>query len=152
MKRTKLWILGATIIGALVVGLLEKDAIAKLVGRLYGNSLHVETEPRDATLDVTLGDDDAYIGGTLEVDSTVRLDGATSAFAPIGIATATAGATTFRLRGAYSSTQISLLTPTAGDLVFNTSLFVVCGASGTTTGAWVLPRSTDTTATLIKCY
>jgi len=70
----------------------------------------------------------------------------------VQVSSAAANATAMRIRGAYSSVQLSLLTPAVGDMVYNTTLFALCPSSGTGVGAWVLPRSTSTTASLIQCY
>lgn len=57
-------------------------AFARVVG-LFGDRLHVEATPRSATPDVSVGDDDAYINGTLEVDGAARFDGAVTVNAGI---------------------------------------------------------------------
>lgn len=76
MKNKKGMYLGAVLLGALLIGTLGRPVLARTLGFLYGNALWVEAEPRSATPDVTVGDNDVYVKGTLEVDSTSRFDGA----------------------------------------------------------------------------
>lgn len=54
--------------------------------------------------------------------------------------------------GAYSDSELATKTAALGQIVFNTTLYAVCAASGTTGGAWVLPRSTSTTSALVICH
>lgn len=75
MMKNKGLYLGAALLGALLLAGLAPDAIARTLNRVYGNSLHVENEPRTATPSQTLGDDDAYINGHLEVDGVIHADG-----------------------------------------------------------------------------
>lgn len=71
-------LMGAALFGVLlVVGYGQRDAIARTLGRVYGNSLHIENEPRASTAgNFTLGNNDAYIKGKLEVDGAAYFDGA----------------------------------------------------------------------------
>lgn len=71
-------LVGAAVFGVLlVVGYGQREAIARSLGRVYGNSLHVENEPRSSTAGkFTLGNNDAYIKGKLEVDGAAYFDGA----------------------------------------------------------------------------
>jgi len=150
-------LLVALAVCAILAGVGNHEALARVLGRLYGNSLHVENEPRNATPTVTVGADDAFIAGTLEVDDTVRFDGAVSAYAAVGVASTTTGATIMRFRGAYTSTQLSTLSATAGDHAFNITLLApvystATLAGGALAGAWVLARSTSATASLVVGY
>ncbi len=53
----------------------------------------------------------------------------------------------------FTSTQLSTLAPDAsGYMTVNITNATPCISTGTTAGAWVLPRSTATTANLIPCY
>ena len=75
MKTRKGWYLGAALLGVLLT-LFAGPAFARVLGRMYGNSLHIENEPRSSTAGrFTLGNDDGYIKGDLEVDGSVYLDG-----------------------------------------------------------------------------
>jgi hypothetical protein len=72
----KNWYLGAAVLGVLLTVSFTAPAFARVLGRMYANSLHVENEPRANTSGrFTLGNDDAYIKGKLEVDGSVYLDG-----------------------------------------------------------------------------
>ena len=76
MMKMKKLVLGIAAAGVLLVGLGQTNAIARVLGRIYGNSLHVENEPRSSTAgNFTLGNNDAYIKGKLEVDGAAYLDG-----------------------------------------------------------------------------
>lgn len=70
-------LVGAAVLGVLlVVGFGQRDAIARVLGRMYGNSLHIENEPRSSTAgNFTLGNDDAYIKGDVEIDGSQYNDG-----------------------------------------------------------------------------
>jgi hypothetical protein len=75
----KNWYLGAAVLGVLLTVSFTAPAFARVLGRMYANSLHVENEPRANTSGrFTLGNDDAYIKGKLEVDGSVYLDGQNS--------------------------------------------------------------------------
>ncbi len=77
MEKMKKLVLGIAAAGVLLVGLGQRDAIARVLGRMYGNSLHIENEPRSSTPgNFTIGNNDAYIKGKLEVDGATYLDGA----------------------------------------------------------------------------
>lgn len=68
--------LGVALFGVLLsVGFGQREAFARILGRVYGNSLHVENEPRASTAgNFTLGNNDAYIKDNLEVDGAAYLD------------------------------------------------------------------------------
>ena len=87
-------LLGAAVLGVLLaIGFGNKDVIARTLGRIYGNSLHVENEPRSSTAGrFTLGNDDAYIKGDAEIDGSIYLDGQNYSIVP-ATQTLTAGFT-----------------------------------------------------------
>lgn len=78
MKKMKLLFWGAAFLGVLL-SVFNHDAQARRVGRGYHDSVHIEATPRSATPDVTVGNDDAFIAGTLEVDGAARFDGTITA-------------------------------------------------------------------------
>lgn len=77
-------LLGAAVLGVLLaVGWGVRDVAARVLGRVYANSLHVENEPRGSTASrFTLGNDDAYIEGDTEIDGSVYLDGQSYSIVP----------------------------------------------------------------------
>ena len=138
MNKVNKLVLGLAAAGVLLTG-LTGDVIARAIGGLYGNRLYIETEPRNATPDVTVGDDDAFIAGTLEADGNARLDGtlrvagATTAFGTISVSSAATANLPFVLDGQYTSAQLVAKTPSAaGQLVYNTTISEVCVSTGAT--------------------
>ncbi len=109
---------------------------------------------------VAFKDDGLSVTGTLDVSGTATLVGVNTTgnvavtAALVRVASNSASGLPFDIKGAYSSTEISLLSGASGDVVWNSTLYTVCGGTGTVAslGAYVLPRSTATTATLIPCY
>ena len=69
--------LGVAFLGALLLVGLNRDAVARAIDSLYGNRLWVESDQRGSGPgNFTLGTNDAYIKGKLEVDGAVYFDGA----------------------------------------------------------------------------
>jgi len=70
----------------------------------------------------------------------------------VRISSSATAAVTMQFLGAYSDSELATKSGVLGGVVYNTTLYAVCGASGTTGGAWVLQRSTSTTANLTICH
>lgn len=70
MNKKMKKLLGSAALGVLLaVGWGQREAIARVLGRVYANSLHVENEPRSNTATrFTLGNGDAYIQGDGQID------------------------------------------------------------------------------------
>lgn len=138
MKNKKGTFLGLLAVAALMLGIgANKEALARSLGRLYGNSLHIENEPRSATPDVTVGADDAYIKGTLEVDAATRLDGALDLNSTLTVSGAADVDSTFDIGGMASlgkSQQGTSYGATTGiyasTTVVPTSSYIVLVSSG----------------------
>ncbi len=150
--------LGAMTAVALLLGIGgQYEALARVLGRLYGNSLHIENEPRSgAPGGFTIGNNDAYIKDSLEVDGTSFFDAALKVTATEGVAVSSSATANYptRSRGMYTSTQLSTLSAAPGDTAWNITNSCICYSSATTTplaGAWILPRSTSTTANIVAC-
>jgi hypothetical protein len=67
MNKLNKLVLGLAAAGVLLAG-LTGPAQARRINGLYGDKLHVETEPRDATVDLATGTDDAFIAGDVEIE------------------------------------------------------------------------------------
>ncbi len=162
MTNRKMAYLGAGLLSALLVGLAVSPVGARTVGWLYGEALRIADPIRGGTPDVTLAAGGAYIQGTLEVDSTVRFDGAvtqnaalTAQGTTIGVSSGTNSLATLRLRGVYTTAQLDALSASVGDIVYNFTKNDLCRSSATTTalpGAWVRISSTNPDGTMITCH
>lgn len=108
-------------------------------------------------------DDGVTIPGTLGVTGTLTPAGAVAAGGAItttsgGVSASSgtsSGATAFKIKGAYTSTQISTLLALPGEVVFNVTTGNVCPSTGTgagLTGAWVNPSTTTTPTVRAPCY
>ncbi len=122
--------LGTAALGVLLlVGFGNRDAIARALGRIYGNSLHIENEPRSSTSgNFTLGNDDAYIKGDLELDGNAYFDGTLQIAAP-AVEALVAGST-ITANACWSLKRISALsTVTLSTGVFTSTATAPAGCS-----------------------
>lgn len=109
---------------------------------------------------VTLGNtaaDSVTIPAQVNISSQVTITGGslTVVAQPISVSSSATGLYPLRIRGMYSSTELSTLSANPGDLVLNVTLGTLCQSSATTAalpGAFILPRSTATTANKVPCY
>jgi hypothetical protein len=111
-----------------------------------------------------LYDDGIVVPGTLSVTGASTLTGAVAGSAAFtttagGFAASSgtsAGATPFKLKGAYTSTQIGTLSASAGEVIYNTTTASLCNStaplSGAQLGAWVYPSTTSTPSVRAICY
>lgn len=84
MKKSMKLVLGLAAAGVLLLGVANRDAVARTLGRMYGNSLHIENEPRSHTSgNFTLGNDDAYVRGRIEADGVIYADAGVVSASPL---------------------------------------------------------------------
>ncbi len=91
----------------------------------------------------------------LTVTGTSTLTGAISTTSgSVSISSSSTSNVPLKFVGMYTSTELSTKTGQAGDMAMNVTLTSIVVGTGTTAsaGAWVLPRSTSTTANLVVGY
>lgn len=97
-----------------------------------------------------IADDGVTVTGTASVSGTLTAAGNIAATAAT-ISASTSATSNFpiKLKGAYTSTQLSTLSGVPGEVVYNVTINAVCGstaAAGGTVGAWVMPSTTTAAA------
>ena len=155
LRAVKEWVVPVVLSTAFVFGLsLHRDAIAKSIGGLYGDFLHVGN--RSATPDLTLSGsaESAFVEGTLEVDGAARFDSTiaaagnyTATAAEVKVSTASSSTRTMSFRGAYTTAQLATLSGQNGDIAWNSTLYTICGSTASTDAAdsWVFLSTASAT-------